>query len=220
MLWCLYHGGGDGASGVAAALVALHVASYAERLTAAGVGAAEWLLASVAVRVDAQAGWSGEGLVASPADIPVVVLLVGCRAGRREVVVVLPGRSDGSNHLLVCGRCRHRSSGGARHSSGGLVGAGRSLVVHGGRSRGFNRRRVRGHTGGRRSVGSSGNVVDRALAGDRGSIGRARQCHGGLRVRLELDGLSTSHGRSRGRVVAAVEARFRAQRWSRRAIWC
>lgn len=173
MLWCLYHSCGDGASCVAATLVALHVASYAEGLAAAGVSAAEWLLAGVAVRVDAQAGRSGEGLVASSADVPIVVLLVGCRAGRREVVVVLPGRSDGSDHLLVCGRCRHRSSRWSRHSGGALVGAGRSLVVHSGRSRGFNRRRVRGHTGGRRSIGSSGNVVDRALAGDRGSIGRA-----------------------------------------------
>ena len=53
VLWCLYHGGGDGASGVAATLVALHVASHAEGLAAAGVSAAEWLLAGVAVRMDA-----------------------------------------------------------------------------------------------------------------------------------------------------------------------
>lgn len=43
------------------------------------MGAAEWLLASVRVGVDAQRGGAREGLVAGAADVAVVVLLVlGC----------------------------------------------------------------------------------------------------------------------------------------------
>lgn len=51
----LYHGGGDRAAGVAATFMTLHIAPYAEGLAAAGVSAAEWLLAGVAMRVDAEA---------------------------------------------------------------------------------------------------------------------------------------------------------------------
>jgi hypothetical protein len=62
---------------VAAALVALHVAAHREGLAAAGVRAAEGLLACVAVRVDAQRGGPRECFVAGAADVAVVVLLVG-----------------------------------------------------------------------------------------------------------------------------------------------
>jgi hypothetical protein len=62
---------------MAASLVTLHIAAHGEGLSAAGVGAAEGLLACVGVRVDAQAGGSREGLVACAADVAVVVLLVG-----------------------------------------------------------------------------------------------------------------------------------------------
>lgn len=72
---CSRHGG---AAGVAAALMALHVAAHGEGLAAAGVGTAEGFLACVRVRVDAQRGRARERLVAGAADVPVVVLLVGC----------------------------------------------------------------------------------------------------------------------------------------------
>jgi hypothetical protein len=56
--------------------------------------AAEGLLASVRVRVDAQGRRARESLVACTADIAVVVLLVRGCGGGREVVVVLPGRGN------------------------------------------------------------------------------------------------------------------------------
>jgi hypothetical protein len=61
---------------VTTTLVTLHVAADRKGLAAAGVCAAEWLLAGVRVRVDAQRGGAGEGLVAGAADISVVVLLI------------------------------------------------------------------------------------------------------------------------------------------------
>lgn len=64
------------ATRVAATLVALHIAADRESLTAAGVCAAEGLLASVRVGVNAQGRRARESLVAGTADIPVVVLLV------------------------------------------------------------------------------------------------------------------------------------------------
>lgn len=70
-------------------LVTLHITAHGERLSTAWMCAVEWFLASVRVRVDAQTGRSRESLVASPADVAVVVLLVGRRAGGGEVVVVL-----------------------------------------------------------------------------------------------------------------------------------
>ena len=72
----------------------LHVAAHGESLAAASVCAAEGLLASVAVRVDAQRGRTRESLVAGAADVTVVVLLVWGCAGGGEVVVVLPGRGN------------------------------------------------------------------------------------------------------------------------------
>lgn len=85
--------------------MALHVAAHGEGLAAAGVGAAEGLLARVRVRVDAQRGRAREGLVAGAADVPLVRLLVGSRGGGREVVVVLPGRVDRGDERgrLSCG---------------------------------------------------------------------------------------------------------------------
>lgn len=81
-------------TGVTTPLVALHVAAHREGLSAAGVRAAEGLLARVGVGVDAQRGRAGESLVAGAADVAVVVLLVGGCAGGGEVVVVLPGGCD------------------------------------------------------------------------------------------------------------------------------
>lgn len=82
-------------------LMTLHVAAHRESLSAARMGATEGLLARVAVRVDAQAGGPRESLVAGTADVAVMVLLVRSRVGGREVVVVLPGRSNRRDHLLV-----------------------------------------------------------------------------------------------------------------------
>jgi hypothetical protein len=94
---------------MATTLVTLHIAPHAEGLAAASMCAAERLLASVAVGVDAEAGGPREGLVACPADVAIMVLLIRCGAGRGEVVVMLPGRGDGRNHLLMARggkRCR------------------------------------------------------------------------------------------------------------------
>jgi hypothetical protein len=126
--------GRNRAGGMATALVALHVAAHAKGLPAAGVGAAEGLLAGVRVRVDAQAGRAREGLVAGAADVAVVVLLVGRRgAGRREVVVMLPGGSERRDHLRrgnACGALRWLER---RRSA---------LVVHGRRGGELDRRGV------------------------------------------------------------------------------
>lgn len=193
-------------------LVALHVAAHAKGLAATDVRAAEGLLARVAVRVDAQAGGAREGLVAGAADIPVVVLLVGGGVGGREVVMVLPGRGDGRDDRLVGGGGGHGSS---RGRGGTLVvGRGGSLVVHGGGG-GLHGRGVRGDTGSGRGVGPAGDVLDGALAGDGGALGRAGQGHGGLRVGLQLDGRGGGCG---GRVAVAVEARVRTQRGSGRHV--
>lgn len=89
---------------MAATLVALHVAAHGEGLAAAGVCAAEGLLARVGVGVDAEGGGARESLVAGAADIPVMVLLVRGGAGRREVVVMLPGRGDGGDERGRLGR--------------------------------------------------------------------------------------------------------------------
>lgn len=218
---------------MAAPLMALHVTPHRERLPAASVGAPEGLLARVAVRMDAQAGGPRESLVASAADVPVMVLLVGSRVGRREIMVMLPGRSHGRDHLLVscCGRgccswsgrcgsgnggCSSSSSSSSRRSSHG----GRSLVVHsagsggrgssnGSRNRRFNRRRVRSHAGSGRSVGAR---LRRTLAGNGGAIRSKRD----LRLLVEV-ALVAGDRRSRRRVAAcAVEAGSRTQRRSGR----
>lgn len=129
----------------------LHVAAHAEGLPTTGVGAAEGLLARVAVGVDAQAGGSREGLVAGAADIAIMVLLVGRGAGGREVVVVLPGRVHRGDNLLRCCWRRERSGG-----SGGS----RALVEHGGRGRRLNGRGVGRDAGSGRSVGSTGDTLN------------------------------------------------------------
>lgn len=63
---------------VATSLVALHITAYTEGLATAWTRATEWLFTGVAVRVNAEAGRSGEGLIAGAADIPVMVEWVGC----------------------------------------------------------------------------------------------------------------------------------------------
>ena len=159
-----------------ASLVTLHVAPHREGLSATSMGATEGLLTRVAMRVNAQTGGSRESLVAGAADIPVMVLLVGGGVRGREVVVVLPSRSHGRDHLLVVscsGRGSSSRSWCRRSRSRSSHGLGRSLIVDSGSgrssrgSRGFNRRSVRGHTRGRRSVGAR---VSRTLAGDGGAI--------------------------------------------------
>lgn len=131
-------GSGCWTAGVASTLVTLHVAAHGEGLAAAGVGAAEGLLARVGVGVDAERRRAGEGLVAGAADIPVMVLLVRGGAGWREVVMVLPGRGDGGDERRRLGRglvllrlglaLRHRRRGDGRR---GLErsGGGRASVV-------------------------------------------------------------------------------------------
>ena len=192
-------------------LMTLHVAAHRERLSTARVGATEGLLARVAVGVDTQAGGPRESLVAGAADVAVMVLLVRGRVGGREVVVVLPGRSDRRNHLLVCWRwrcgCWRGSCGRSRshRSSWSLVvdsGCGRS---GGRRSSRFDRR---SHARSGRSVGTSGrDRLSGSLAGDGGAV--RGESHLVLLVVL------VAGRRSRGRVAAgAVKAGTRAQ-WRR-----
>lgn len=82
-------------------LVALHITPNGEGLPTTRMRAVEGFLARVRVRMDAQTGRAGEGLVAGAADVAVGVLLVGGCAGGGEVVVVLvlvwPGRGDGGD---------------------------------------------------------------------------------------------------------------------------
>jgi hypothetical protein len=75
---------------VAAPLVALHVASDTESLATARLRTFVWLLAGVAMAVDAQAAWSREGLVASRADVSILRLREGGLTRGADVVVVLP----------------------------------------------------------------------------------------------------------------------------------
>lgn len=56
--------------------MALHVATHRESLSTASMCAAEGLLTSVRVGVDAQGRRARESLVASAADITIMVLLV------------------------------------------------------------------------------------------------------------------------------------------------
>jgi len=59
---------------VAAPLVTLHVAAYAEGLAAAGLGALEGLLSRVGVAVNAETARTAESLVAGLADVPILAL--------------------------------------------------------------------------------------------------------------------------------------------------
>lgn len=79
---------------VAAIVMGLHIAAHGESLTAADMRATEGLLASVRVGVDSQGRRAQESLVAEMTDIAVMVMLEWGRGGRREVMVVLPGRVD------------------------------------------------------------------------------------------------------------------------------
>lgn len=195
----------DRTTAVASPLVALHVAAHREGFSTSCMCAAERLLTSVAVRVNAQAGGPRESLVAGPADVPVVVLLVGRGVGGREVVVVLPSRVDGRDHLLrsCChggGSRSHRGSwsGVVVDCRGGSSGGSRS------RSRGLNGRRGVGHAGGGRGVRAG---LDGALAGNGGA------------VRWESDGVLESivtGGRGGRRMAGPVEGRARAHGRSRR----
>jgi hypothetical protein len=77
-----------------AAFVALHVATDAKRLSAARMGALEWLLAGMAVAVDPETARPRKRLVASGADVSILRLWV-CRLTRRaDVMVMLPGVSS------------------------------------------------------------------------------------------------------------------------------
>lgn len=75
---------------MAAALMPLHVAAYAECLSAPGMRALERLLARVTVTVDAQAARSGKGFVASWANVSILRLREVGLARGADVVMVLP----------------------------------------------------------------------------------------------------------------------------------
>jgi hypothetical protein len=61
---------------VTSPLVPLHIAPYAESLATAYVWTLEWLLASMRVAVDSKAARSAERLVASLADVAILVLRI------------------------------------------------------------------------------------------------------------------------------------------------
>lgn len=82
---------------MAATFMALHIAADAKGFATAGMCASEGLLARMAVRMDAQAGWSRECLVTCPAHISVIVLRICCRRRLREVMMMLPGGIGGRN---------------------------------------------------------------------------------------------------------------------------
>ena len=63
---------------MASSLVALHVAANAKGFAASSVSTPERFLPGMAVRVDPERRGTRECLVACSADIPVLVLLVGC----------------------------------------------------------------------------------------------------------------------------------------------
>lgn len=196
----LDHGGSNWSAGVATPFVTLHVTPYTEGLAASCVGATEGLLAGVAVRVDAEAGRTGEGLVAGATDVSVVVLLERSGGGRGEVVMMLPGVGDLRDHLLS--RRRLQRSGLRRRA---LVGTRRSgsLVVYSGRGRRVDGRREGSHAGSGRNIRS---MLNGALARDRGPVRGTRQTH--LRGRVfRLDGRNRRCGRG---VTIAVEARTRS----------
>ena len=75
---------------MAASLMSLHVATYAEGFAASWLWALVRLLAGVAVAVDAKAAWPREGLVASRADVTVLRLRDLRLARSADVVMVLP----------------------------------------------------------------------------------------------------------------------------------
>lgn len=82
-----------------APLMALHVTPDAKFLSASADGAAEGLLACVAVAVDFEAGGTREGFVAGWADV--AVLREGeAGGGGRDVMVVLPGVGGGRRCVL------------------------------------------------------------------------------------------------------------------------
>lgn len=83
--WCRHR-----SSAMTAALMTLHIAAHAERLSAACMCASEWLLASVAMRVNSETGWTRKSFVACTTDIALVVLRVLCCGRKWEVVVMLP----------------------------------------------------------------------------------------------------------------------------------
>jgi hypothetical protein len=74
-------------------LVAIPIAAYGKGPVTALVGASEGLLTGVRVRMNAQAGWARECLVARVAGVLFVVLPIGDGTGEWETVVV-PGRID------------------------------------------------------------------------------------------------------------------------------
>lgn len=80
--------------------VALHVTPHAKLLAASADGAAEGLLACVAVAVDLEAGGAREGFVAGWADVAVLREGEGGRGGG-DVVVVLPGVCGGGVGVLL-----------------------------------------------------------------------------------------------------------------------
>lgn len=74
-------------------LVAIPITAYGKGPATALVGASEWLLTGVRARVNMQAGWAQEHLVARAAAVLFVVLPVGDGTGEWKTVVV-PGRID------------------------------------------------------------------------------------------------------------------------------
>ena len=53
-------------------LMTLHVATHREALSASGMSAPEGFLTRMTVRVDAEAGWAGERLIAHTTHVPVL----------------------------------------------------------------------------------------------------------------------------------------------------
>jgi hypothetical protein len=213
---------------VAATLVTLHVAADAEGLAAARVRALEGLLAGVAVAVDAQGTGTGEGLVASRADVAVLALGEAGSSRRRDVVVVLPGVGTTEHggslvvQVVVVARGREGLRKGPLVVEAGNLGLGRRRGLHGrvvGPGDGLLWQVGRGGSGGRGSVGGRlvvsrrvGVVHARDRAVDIGLEGRRRLVV--VVVRLVLGHRNLADGSCRGRVVA-LEGGIGAHGWRR-----
>lgn len=75
---------------VTAALVTLHVASYAESFPAARLRTLVRFFPRMAMAMNAQATWPRKGLVAGRANVSILRLGECGLAGRADIVVMLP----------------------------------------------------------------------------------------------------------------------------------
>ena len=93
---------------MAAPLMTLHIAAYAESLATPGLGTLEGLLAGMRVTVNAEAAGPAESLIAGGADVTILALSVGVPRRGIQVMMMLPSdgarRGTRSSHGNICWR--------------------------------------------------------------------------------------------------------------------